>query len=112
MQKELSVMPSFSSRHGHRAQPAEISVRDDAPIGLRAAIPLIAKGAGMSPKAIREIVCEVLLKKPDEDNWSEYPNVWNEVNQLIEECPWFRVYDIAEALYAHLGKRYADSDIF
>lgn len=106
-------MPSFSSRHGHRPEPAEISVRDDAPASLRNAIPLIAKSAGMTPKAIREIVCEVLLTKPDEDNWSEYPNVWNEVNQLIEECPWFRVYDIAEALYAHLAERYAgEADIF
>ena len=92
---------SFSERHGYGVVDADISVREDAPEALRYAIPNITtKKVGMSPTAMRKIVCEVLNERPDDDNWSDYPNVWNEVNDLIKKCPWFRVYDVAEALHA------------
>lgn len=90
---------TFSDRHGYRGADAEITVREDAPEGLRYAIPLIAKAVGMRPTAMRLIVCQVLLVPPDPSNWSDYPNVWDEVNELIAGCPWFKVYDIAEALH-------------
>lgn len=96
-------MSSFSSRHGYRAEPAAITVREDAPDDLRAAISQIAKNAGMSAKPIRQTICQTLLKRPDPNNWSDYPNVWNEIDDLITECPWFRVYDIAEALYDNIA---------
>jgi hypothetical protein len=99
----------FSDRHGYRGAEQEIAVRDDAPEGFRFAIPLIAQDAGMSPKAMRRIVCQVLLVRPNPSNWSEYPNVWDEVNALIETCPWFKVYDIAEALYAVFAIQYPDN---
>lgn len=97
----------FSDRHGYRGAELEITVREDAPESLRFAIPLIAQDAGMSPGAMRRIVCAVLLVRPDPSNWSEYPNVWEEVNGLIANCPWFKVYDIAEALHAAFAP-YAD----
>lgn len=91
----------------------EISIREDAPEDLRFAIPLIAQDAGMTPTALRRIVCQTLLVRPDPMNWSEYPNVWEEVNQLIADCPWFKVYDIAEALHAALATSYDDrAEIF
>jgi hypothetical protein len=90
----------FSDRHGFRGEEQEITVRDDAPEGLRFAIPLIAQGEGMSPRAMRRAICEVLLIRPDPNNWSDYPNVWDELNRLIKQCPWFKVYDVAEALHA------------
>ena len=62
----------------------------------------------MTPTVIRRIVCQVLLVPPDSYNWSDYPNVWGELNDLIAQCPWFKVYDIAEALHAALAK--ADLD--
>jgi hypothetical protein len=107
-------MASFSSRHGYRGNAPEISVREDASADLRSAVLLLAKQAGMTPKPIREVVCEVLLKKPDDSNWSEYPNVWNEANELVEQCEWFRVYDIAEALHAHLSRGHdtSEADVF
>ena len=61
----------------------------------------------MTPTPMRDIVCQVLLERPDPNNWSAYPNVWNEVNDLIAECPWFKVYDIAEALYRAFGEKSA-----
>ena len=90
----------FSDRHGYRGTEQEITVREDAPEGLRFAIPLIAQSADMSPTQIRRAACHVLLVPPDPMNWSDYPNVWDEVNGLIADCAWFKVYDIAEALHA------------
>ena len=90
---------TFSDRQGYRANDVEIIVREDAPDNLRYAIPQIAKGLGMSFTDIREIVCRILLVRPDPDNWSEIPNVRGEVNHLIGTCLWFKVYDIPEALY-------------
>lgn len=57
----------------------------------------------MQPTAMRRIVCQVLLVSPDSYNWSEYPNVWDEVNDHIVNCPWFKVYDIGEALHTALA---------
>jgi hypothetical protein len=54
----------------------------------------------MTATTMRRTICQVLLIRPDPYNRSDYPNVWDELNGLIERCPWFRVYDIAEALYA------------
>ncbi len=95
---------TFSDRHGYSTAP-EITVREDAPKGLRRAIPLIAKNLGMAPARIHHIACEVLLLEPypvplhDEDGWRT-------TNDRINSCPWFRVYDIAEALYAGFDDLY------
>ena len=89
-------MERFSYRHGYRGTEQEIAVREDAPEGLRFAIPLIAQDAGMTPTAMRRIICAILLIRPDPSNWSDYPNIWEEVNILVGDCPWFRVYDIVE----------------
>lgn len=94
----------FSDREGYKGKDREIRIREDAPDELRAAIPQIALSVGMTPKPIRHVICQVLLKRPDPSNWSEYPNISDEVDHLIDNCEWFRVYDIAEALYAHLAE--------
>ena len=89
---------SFSERYGYQQPAAEISVREDAPVGLRDAIPLIASNAGFSWTAMRQVVCEVLLEGPDPGNWSD-SNIQHEVNWLLNEAHWPKIYDIAEALY-------------
>ena len=89
----------FSDRHGYQAPDAEITVREDAPENLRYAIPRIADNAGMDFKHIREIVCDVLVTRPDrENNWSRQ-NVFDEIDTLLKKCYWYKIYDIAEALY-------------
>lgn len=95
----------FSDRHGYRPTAGQITVREDAPSELRDAITMIAKSAGMQPDAMRQVICEVLLKQPDPNNWSPYPNIWNEVMGLVEDAPWYKVYDIAEALHSDLAAR-------
>ena len=86
----------FSDRQGYRPSAAQIAIREDAPSSLRGAIPLIASEAGMTQFAIREVMCKVLLVQPDVNNWSEYPNIRDEVIYLIGDAPWYKVYDIGQ----------------
>ena len=94
---------SFSKRHGYRRPNPEITIREAAPEELRMAIIQIACDLGLKPSQIRETLCKVLLRAPDRNNWSEYPNVWDEVKDFMENAPWFKVYDISEELVKALG---------
>ncbi len=85
---------SFSHRHGYSGQPKEITVREDAPESLRVVALETAYELGV--RGVRDIVCRVLRKRPYPDNWSA-GNVAREVEFLVYECEWFRVYDIIEA---------------
>lgn len=93
----------FSERNDYRPPAARITVREDAPSELRDAIPMLAEAVGIQPGTMRRVVCQVLLKRPDPNNWSPYPNIFNEVVDLVDGADWFKVYDIAEALYAELA---------
>lgn len=90
---------SFSTRHGfRRAHVAPISIREDAPHELRGVILQLAYESGLRPKTLRPVVCRTLRKREDEGNWSEYPNIDNEIRALIDDCEWYRVYDVIEAI--------------
>lgn len=98
-------MSTFSRRYGYAGQAAPITVREDAPIALRHAVVQIAAEEGFStPSKQRKLICRVLRKMPDRNNWSEDPNVAEEVDDLISSCDWYRVYDIAEEFYAEIEK--------
>ena len=103
----LTTSPTFdhssSDRHGYRPAAAQIVVREDAPSALRGAIPAIAEEAGMKPSAMRRVICRVLLVRPDPSNWSEYPNIREEVAWRMDEARWPKVYDIVEAIYAEIA---------
>ena len=88
----------FSRRHGFRAR-VPITVRDDAPQALRAGLLGILSEMGHSYTSMRQLICPVLRQFPDPGNWSEIPNVRDEVYALIQDCDWFRIYDIAEVAY-------------
>src|SRR5207245_4954223 len=47
---------------------------------------------------------------PDRQNWTEFPNIWEEVQSLMYDCQWYQVYDVIEALYAAFEKNDADRD--
>ena len=55
----------------------------------------------MSPHDMREVICRVLLVRPDPNNRLP-PLVWNEVKSLMDEAHRDKVYDIAESFYAKL----------
>ncbi len=97
----------FSKRQGYSTK-VEITIWEDAPEAVRSCILLSAKDiCELSPSTLREIVCRVLRKRPNPSNWSEYPNIWGEVEELVYGCEWFRVYDIVEAVAHHLDKTYS-----
>ncbi|WP_095203526.1 AbiJ-NTD4 domain-containing protein [Mesorhizobium carmichaelinearum] len=99
----------FSERHGYSGPDAEITIREDAPENLRFAVVQIGYGAGKGWKWIREVVCGVLFEMPNSNNWSE-SNVRNEVLGLVADCPWFKVYDIAEAIWRELDPDFESQD--
>lgn len=92
---------SFSDRFGYQAPEAEITIREDAPTAVRDGILMAGYAADLSPGTMRDILCQVLLQRPDPNNWSP-SNVEREVSGLIDEAPWYRVYDFAERLYAEI----------
>lgn len=89
---------SFSSRFGYRSPEKEITIREGAPDELREAVVMLADRY-LTPANMRLEVCNILLRTPDPNNWTDYPNVFDEVKWLVKECPWHRVYDIAEGFH-------------
>ena len=100
---------SFSRRNRYAGAAKVISIREDAPEGLRVTVLETALDLGWGPCGLRSIVCQALRVRPDPSNWSEYPNVWDEVQGIMYGCEWFNVYDIIEALHGHLAKNDATS---
>jgi hypothetical protein len=100
----------FSKRHGYRSQPKEIVVWEDAPESLRHFVLEAALDMGCGPSAIRDLICSVLHVRPDPSNWSEYPNIWSEAQQLAYGCQWFKFYDFVEEIYRSLGKSTGEYD--
>lgn len=94
---------SFSQRNGYRAEELPIRVREDAPDALRYGLIMLADSLGLSPQNARLEVCSVLLMRPDPNNWSAYPNVFEEVHSLVGDAPWYRIYDIAEGFYDRIN---------
>lgn len=92
-------MTKFSKRHGHSPPSSEIAIRNEAPEELRGVIVDIAYEAGLNPHRVRTIVCRVLRRREDPNNWSAYPNVDGEARYHLDSCEWHEVYDIIEALY-------------
>jgi len=102
----------FSRRHGFRVEARPIRVREDAPAELRNAVVYIAHDLGLCFNELREILCRILHTAPDPGNWSEIPNVRDEVLRWVGSCEWFRVYDFIEEIYQSLPRdlrgRFAD----
>jgi len=89
----------FSARHGFRQiNGAEILVRHEAPYELRGVLVDLAYECGFTPKSLRTLVCRVFRKRPDLNNWSEYPNIDEEIRRLIDEAEWYKVYDVVEEI--------------
>lgn len=90
---------TFSKRHGFRQiRGTPITIRAEAPPELRSVIIQVAYECGFSPRTLRPVVCRTLRKRPDSNNWSEYPNIDEEIHFLVDECEWYRVYDLVEAI--------------
>jgi hypothetical protein len=98
-------MSTFSQRHGFEQPDAPITIRSEAPDWLRNAVVRIAYSCGLDPSDLRELLCELLLESPDSSNWSEFPNIDNEVQRLLAGAEWFHVYDFVELVAQHIERR-------
>ena len=76
----------FFRRHGYEDTQSEIKVREDAPEELRSVLVDIAYESGLRPSSLRDIVCKVLRIAPDPNNWSDYPNVDQELRWELSNC--------------------------
>ena len=94
---------TFSDRFGFHEPEIDIWVREDAPTVVRDGVLMLGYSAGLGPSGMRDLLCQVLLKRPDPNNWS-LSNVEFEVSGLIDDAPWFKVYNFAERLYVEIGK--------
>jgi hypothetical protein len=99
------MVEKFSKRHGfNEIQDVPITTRYDAPHDLRGVLVDIAYEFGFTPKLLRSIVCQILRARPDEDNWSDFPNIDMEVRRLLDGCAWYKVYDVLEAITQKLDQ--------
>lgn len=69
-------MNRFSKRYGHTPPDREIVIRENAPEEFRAALLHISTEIGLTPGVLRAIICPVLRKLPNPNNWTAYPNIW------------------------------------
>ncbi len=91
----------FSKKFGYSTQEKEIAIREGAPQGLRQFMIQTLYEFGYQPSQLRQTICMTLRQAPDDNNWSEYPNIDYEIRNLIKNCEWFQVYDIIEAFYSY-----------
>jgi hypothetical protein len=89
-------MHSFSKRHGF-GRAKEIIIREDAPENLRYFVIETARSLGLDVDLQSRILSQVLHLRPV-GNVKEW-RVWDEVQEWMSTCPWFKVYDIIEAFY-------------
>lgn len=101
-------MDRFSKREGYSGAESDITIREDAPDELRVYIIQTLYDLGVGPKSIRQVICRVLRVAPDDNNWSEYPNIDLEIRELISTCDWWKVYDIIEALSVKFQSPFCD----
>lgn len=87
---------TFSKRHGF-ARPPTISFRYEAPDALRFGM-VQAAFHELSYDQIRTSLCRTLRAAPDRSNWSEVPNIRDEVERLLQDAEWYQVYDSIEEL--------------
>ncbi len=99
---------SFSKRYGYRTQPREITVWEDAPEALRHFVLSTAIEMDYGPSALRDAICSVLRVRPNPNNWSAYPNIWEEAEGLVHGCDWFKFYDFVEKVYQGIFKRWSN----
>lgn len=108
----MTTKETFSKRFGHfTLKEKEITIRDEAPGGLRNFIRLAYYDLGKYPSNLLPIICKELKVAP-ENNWTEFPNIDNEIKSHLENCDWFYIYDIIEStitkLKAQEGEKFAD----
>lgn len=94
---------TFSKRHGFQQEADGPLIHHDAPEEIRMGVlSILEQKLRKSPSWMRGVICARLRKRPNPDNWSNYPNIWGEVQDLLENTDWYKVYDIIEDFFEAL----------
>lgn len=100
----MNKKQTFSKRNGHFSiKEKEITIREDAPEGLRGFVRMVFYDLNKNPSDLRDITSRVLKIAPDSNNWSEFPNIDYEVSEHLDNCEWYLVYDIIEIIIQKLN---------
>jgi hypothetical protein len=91
-------MPAFSKRYGYSNRETEITIREDAPESLREFIIELAYGTGLNEYDLCHLVAKTLRRRPDPVNFT-YSDYHTDTDVFLSNCPWYKVYDIIEAIY-------------
>ena len=95
---------SFTERMGIEIPESKIVVRNDAPAAFRLyLLQLMLRYAGL--KKVRTCVCFVTKETEDRNNWAENDFMKSEVQSILENCPWYRIYDIIESFYQQINDK-------
>ena len=83
-------------------------IYDDAPDALRYGLRGVLMSLGYkTPRAQRHILCNALRVFPDNNNWTDYPNIDNEVVDLLATDPWYEFFNALERLHQSLYEEQA-----
>ncbi|SFD09425.1 hypothetical protein SAMN05216577_116112 [Pseudomonas citronellolis] len=90
---------SFSKRHGYEP---EITVFDDAPPELKAYFLHLVYEIGLGPDALEKIICQILKRLPKQRRqWPGVTDIRQYNVEYLNECRWYKVYDVIEAVAKH-----------
>jgi hypothetical protein len=98
----MARQQSFSKRHGY-SRAKDITIREDAPESLRSFVLQAVTSLGWGPEPVLRVVRKA-LHVPLSGGTKRLLRAEAEAQGLIDEGPWFKVYDIIEALHAHLAR--------
>ena len=93
---------NFTERMGISVPQEDITVRNDAPASMRSYIFQIMKSYEPSLKKIRSIVCLAAKVAENPNNWKENEYMDREIQEIMDQCLWNRIYDIIEDFYSKL----------
>lgn len=95
---------NFTERMGIEVPEPKIVVRNDAPADFRLYLLLLMlRYAGL--KKVRTCVCFVTKEAEDRNNWAENDFMKSEVQSILDNCPWYRIYDIIESFYLQINDK-------
>ena len=86
----------FTDRMEINIPKAPITVRNDAPLAFRNYLFQLMRNYEKSLKKIRSYVCFITKEAEDPNNWGENDFMKSEIQSIIENCPWYRIYDIID----------------
>lgn len=93
---------NFTDRMGIEIPESPITVRNDAPYAFRNYLFLLMRKYEKSLKKIRSYVCFITKEPEDPSNWGENDFMKSEIQSIIENCSWYRVYDMIEYFYSNI----------